>query len=286
MISQQPEALLKQLGLTEYEARACLTLIRFGRCSAEKVSSISNIPLPRVYDTMNSLAGRGIISISKTRPQTFEIINLKKFFDILKSDEKRKIEEKIKNIDDISSQFFKTISSLPTTKLDTEKEDTVSFTKRRINIGEIWNEVQNEAKKEFLVFAGDLSWINLRASDINKIVKKGIKYKILWFKPVKEVIPNIRKALRTGAELRCYDDYSNELRGIVADGKKVYLIQKTPKPGIDVISLKEGIHWSEEIADYSGMMLNSRIMAKVFRDYFYLLWEKSMPAEKFLQKFK
>ena len=286
MISQQPEALLKQLGLTEYEARACLTLIRFGRCSAEKVSSISNIPLPRVYDTMNSLAGRGIISISKTRPQTFEIINLKKFFDILKSDEKRKVEEKIKNIDDISSQFFKTISSLSTTKLDTEKEDTVSFTKRRINIGEIWNEVQNEAKKEFLVFAGDLSWINLRASDINKIVKKGIKYKILWFKPVKEVIPNIRKALRTGAELRCYDDYSNELRGVVADGKKVYLIQKTPKPGIDVSSLKEGIHWSEEIADYTGMMLNSRIMAKVFRDYFYLLWEKSMPAEKFLQKFK
>jgi sugar-specific transcriptional regulator TrmB len=285
MISQQPEALLKQLGLTEYESRACLTLIRFGKCNAEKISSISNIPLPRVYDTMNSLADRGIISISKTRPQTFEIINLKKFFDILKFDEKRKIEEKIKNIDVISSQFFKTVSLLPSTRFDIEKDDIISFTKRKVTTEEIWNDIQNEAKKEFLVFAGDLSWIDLRANYINKLVKKGIKYKIIWFKPIKEVVPNVKKALKTGAELRYYDDYSNELRGIIADGKKVYLIQKKPKPGIDVSNLEEGVHWSEEIADYTGMMVNSALMSKIFRDYFYLLWEKSIPAEKFLKKF-
>ena len=286
MIEQQPEALLKQLGLTEYEARACLTIIRFGRCSAEKISSISNIPLPRVYDTMGSLARKGIISISKTRPQTFEIINLKKFFDILKSDEKRKVEEKIKNIDNISSQFFKTITSLPATKLDTERDDIVSFTKRKVTTEEIWNEIQSEAKKEFLVFAGDLSWIDIRSRHISKTVKKGIKYKIIWFKPIKEVVPNVKKALKTGAELRCFDDYSNELRGIIADGKKIYLIQKRPKPGVDVNNFKEGVHWSEEIADYTGMMVDSRLMAKVFREYFYLLWEKSIPAEKFLQKFE
>jgi len=286
MINQQPEALLKQLGLTEYEARACLTLIRFGKCNAEKISSISNIPLPRVYDTMNSLADRGIISISKTRPQTFSIINLKKFFDILKFDEKRKVEEKIKNIDDVSSQFFETISLLPPTKLDVEREDVVTFTKRKVTTEEIWNDIQNETKKEFLVFAGDLSWIDLRANYINKTIKKGIKYRIIWFKPTREVVPNVKKALKTGAELRCFDDYSNELRGIIADGKKVYLIQKKPKPGIDISNLKEGVHWSEEIADYTGMMVDSRLMAKVFRDYFYLLWEKSIPADKFLQKFE
>lgn len=285
-MENQPEILLKQLGLTEYEAKACMVLIKFGKSNADKISSIGNIPLPRVYDTMNSLAERGITSVSKTRPQTFEIINLKKFFDILKLDEKRKIEERIKNIDVVSSEFFKTISSLPTTKLDIENEDIVSFTKRKINTEEIWNGIQNEAKKEFLVFAGDLSWVHLRANDIKKLVKKGIKYKILWFKPIKEVIPNVIKAIKTGAELRCYDDYSNELRGIIADGKKVYLIQKTPKPGVDLSNLKEGVHWSEEIADYTGMMLNSKILSKVFRDYFHLLWEKSIPAEKFLQKFE
>lgn len=283
---EEPESFLKQLGLTEYETKACMVLIRFGRSNAEKISSIGGVPLPRVYDTMGSLVKRGLILVSKTRPQTFEIINLRKFFDILKADERSMIEERIKNIDDISSKFFKIIESLPITKPDLEKEDSVSFTKRRINIGEIWDELQDETKKEFLIFSGDLSWIALRSKDISKAVKKGIDYKIICFKPIKDVIPNIKKAIKTGAELRCRDDYSNEIRGIISDGRKVYVIQKKPKPGADVSGLREGVHWSEEVADYTGIILSSSVLAKVFRNYFYLLWEKSMPAEKCLQDLK
>lgn len=262
-----------------------MVLVRFGKSDANKISSIGNIPLPRVYDTMNNLAKRGLVSVSKSRPQTFSIINLKGFFEILKSDEKKKMEEKIKSIDDISSKFFESISSLPTTKFNIVKDD-LFLTKRRVNIGEMWEEIQNEAKREFLVFAGDLSWVNVRANDISKLVKKGLKYKILWSKSIKEVVPNVKKALRSGAELRCYNDPSNDLRGIVADGEKIYLIQKIPKAGVDVSVLKEGVHWSEENADYTGIIVNSNLMSKIMRDYFYLLWEKSMPAEKFLQKFK
>jgi len=286
MEDQQAETLLRQLGLTEYETRACMVLIKFGKSSAEKVSSSGNVPLPRVYDTMNSLAQRGLVSISKTRPQAFEIINLKKFFDILKSDEKRIIEEKIKNIDDVSSRFFTLISSLPPAVAEIEKDDVISFTKRRTNVGEIWNIVEGGAKKEFLVFAGDLSWIGSRSSDISKAIKKGVKYKILSFKPLEEIVPNIRKAIKSGAELRCHNDVSNELRGIVADGKKVYIIQKKPKLGVETKKLKEGSRWSEEVADYSGIILDSRLIAKVFRDYFYLLWDKSIKAENCLETFK
>jgi sugar-specific transcriptional regulator TrmB len=261
-----------------------MVLIRFGSSNAEKISSLGSIPLPRVYDTMNSLSKRGLVSISKTRPQTFNIINLKRFFEILKSDEKKKIEEKIKSIEDISSKFFKSITLLPTQKLESE-EDALYFTKRRVNVGETWDEIQNEAKNEFLVFAGDLSWINSKYSEVSKMIKRGIKYKIIWFKPIKEVIPNVRKALRSGAELRFYNDTANELRGIIADAKKVYLIQKMPKAGVDLSNLKEGVGWSEETADYTGVLINSKIMSKILREYFYLLWEKSTTAEKFLQKF-
>jgi sugar-specific transcriptional regulator TrmB len=285
-MEEQAESLLRELGLSEYETKACMVLVKFGNSDANKISSIGNIPLPRVYDTMENLAKRGLVSVSKSRPQTFSIINLKRFFEILKIDEKRKIDEKMKNIDEISSKFFKNISLIQTIKPEEEKEDMILFMKRRINVGEIWDEIQKGANKEFLVFAGDLSWINTRANEISKAVKKGIKYKIIWFKSEKEVMPNVKKAMRVGADLRLCDDYSNELRGFISDGKKVYLIQKIPKPGIDAKSLEEGAHWSEEVADYNGIILNSKLMAKVFRDYFYLLWEKSTPAEKFLQSFK
>jgi len=285
-MEEQAESLLKELGLSAYEAKACMVLVKFGKVDANKISSVGSIPLPRVYDTMSNLANRGLVSISKTRPQTFGIINFKRFFEILKSDEKKKIEEKLKSIDDISSKFFSIISLLPTTKYETNNNDAIlTFTKRGINVEEIWSQLHNETKKEFLVFAGDISWINHRANEIKKLVNKNIKYKILSFKCNKEIIPNIKKALKTGAEVHCYDDYSNELRGIISDGNKIYLIQKLSKPGVNV-NIKEGVLWNEDFANYNGTIIASSTIAKVFRDYFYFLWTKSISVEKLLKKLR
>jgi len=283
---ESPESLLRQLGLTEYETKACMVLIKVGKSNAERISSIGNIPLPRVYDTMESLAKRGLTSVSKARPQTFEIINLKKFFEILKSDEKREIEQRIKSIDDVSSKFLKVVSSIPQPKQEmTDSSALLTLTKRSANIEEIWNRLHEETKKEFLVFAGDASWINRRALEIKKLTSKNIKYKVIWFKCIKEVLPNIKKAIRAGAELRCYDDFSNDLRGIISDKNKIYLIQKLPKPGME-FNFREGALWGDEFANYIGTLITSNTIAKVFREYFYFLWEKSTPAEEVFKKFK
>jgi len=287
MIEQQSKELLKQLGLTEYEAKAYLSLVRFGKCSAEKISSAGSIPLPRVYDTMNTLAERGLISISKTRPKMFEVVNVKSFFDILKNDEKRKTEEKIKSIDDISSQFLKLISSLPTEKYVVNEDDaSLTFIKRGINVGDAWDQIQNETKKELLVFAGDLSWVNSRTKFIRELTRKGVKYRIIFFKCIKEVVPNVKKAINNGAELRCYNDPSNDLRGIVSDSEKIYLVQKILKSEAGTRKIKEGSHWSESFADYTGIVLTSKLISKIFKDYFYLLWEKSSTSNDFLKKLK
>ncbi|MFH1473959.1 MAG: helix-turn-helix domain-containing protein [Candidatus Aenigmatarchaeota archaeon] len=283
MSAEEIKSLLKQAGLTEYEARACLALVRFGKSRADKISSAEDIPLPRVYDTMSSLVRRGLVAVSRTRPQTFMITDFKRFFNILKNDEARKTEKKIKEIDKISSDFMKLSNSLKIAEPKEEKEDILSYS-REMNINEVWEEVQNQTKKEFLVFAGDLSWVSSRSNDIKKLIKKGVDYRILWSKPEKEILPNVRKALKLGIKLRCYNDASNRLRAIISDGKKISLIRKTLKPG--VVAGAKPPFWSEDIADYSGVLITSGMVTKVFRDYFYLLWESSMPADKFIKKFK
>jgi len=285
MTVEKIKTLLKQSGLTEYEARACLALIKLGKCTANEISSLEGVPLPRVYDTMTSLVKRGLVSVSRTRPQTFRITNFKRFFNILKSDEKIRFEKKMKEIDNVSSKFLKLANSLKIESPIEEKEGILSYS-RRINVGEIWDEIQNGTKKEFLVFAGDLSWVGFRSKDIKKVIKKGVKYKVLWAKSIKEVVPNVKKALKLGMKLRCYDNHPNDLRAIISDNKKLYLIRKTPKPGVDVKTLREGSHWSEDVADYIGVLIVSKMISEAFRNYFYLLWEKSLPAKDFLKKFK
>ncbi|MFH1229662.1 MAG: helix-turn-helix domain-containing protein [Candidatus Aenigmatarchaeota archaeon] len=284
-MEEEAESLLRQLGLSEYETKACMVLVRFGNSDANKISSVGSIPLPRVYDTMENLSKKGLVSISRTRPQTFSIINIRNFFDILKVDEKRKIDEKIKTIDEVSSKFLKAVSNLPQVKYEESNNTTLTFTKRSANIEEVWNQIQGDTKSEFLVFAGDVSWINRRAAEIKKLTGKKIVYRIIWFKGIKEVVPNIKKAVKSGAELRFFNDDSNELRGIISDTNKIYLIQKMAKPGISV-ETRQGALWNEDVANYNGTLITSKTIAKVFRSYFYFLWQKSMPAEDFLKKFK
>src|SRR5439155_5541838 len=56
---------LTRLGLTKYEAKAYLALIRRGSSTAAEVARIAGVPRQRIYDVLASLVERGLAS---TRP--------------------------------------------------------------------------------------------------------------------------------------------------------------------------------------------------------------------------
>ena len=56
---------LTRLGLTSYEARAYVALIRRDSSSAAEVARVANLPRQRIYDVLGSLVGKGLAS---TRP--------------------------------------------------------------------------------------------------------------------------------------------------------------------------------------------------------------------------
>jgi len=64
--------LLKEMGLTEYETKSYLTLLKLGIATAEQISEAASIPLPRVYDTLVELQKKGFVLISKGRPKKFK----------------------------------------------------------------------------------------------------------------------------------------------------------------------------------------------------------------------
>ena len=58
---------LKEMGFTEYEAKAYTALVQQSHVSAYQVSKNSGIPRARVYDILNILVEKGIVL--KKRPQ-------------------------------------------------------------------------------------------------------------------------------------------------------------------------------------------------------------------------
>ena len=60
--SQEIEASLKEnFKLSSYEARAYLSLLKLGRQNSKQLASSAGVPLPRIYDTLDSLMQKGFL---------------------------------------------------------------------------------------------------------------------------------------------------------------------------------------------------------------------------------
>ena len=70
-LSEEVKAALKEMGLTEYEMRAYLHLLKAGLSTASRLSDEANIPYSKIYEVLNSLERKGWIKSQKGRPRLY-----------------------------------------------------------------------------------------------------------------------------------------------------------------------------------------------------------------------
>lgn len=67
---------LTDLGLSTYEARVFVALVRLGSGTARDVAEIADVPRPQVYTTTPKLEKRGFVSVQRSNPQVFRPVSL------------------------------------------------------------------------------------------------------------------------------------------------------------------------------------------------------------------
>lgn len=70
-VSGKVEKALREIGLTEYESQAYLSLIASGELTAGAVSKSTSIPYSKVYSVLDSLEQKGWIEIRGGRPRLY-----------------------------------------------------------------------------------------------------------------------------------------------------------------------------------------------------------------------
>lgn len=96
-------SLLKELNLTEYEAKALVTLFKFSESDAPTISRNSEIPKTRIYDVLDKLKERGFVLEVYKSPKTYRILNPEEIFKGLLSSKKTELDFLSKKVDDIIS---------------------------------------------------------------------------------------------------------------------------------------------------------------------------------------
>lgn len=69
---------LRELGLSNYEARVFVALHRLGSGSAQDVASTSDVPRSQVYGAADDLAARGLLEVVESSPKTYRPVSLER----------------------------------------------------------------------------------------------------------------------------------------------------------------------------------------------------------------
>jgi len=82
--------LLNEIGLSEYEKKVYTTLLTLDKAKSREISKESKVSYGRIYDILEGLESKGLVSYLPTSPKTFEAIDPKVALKILL---KRRAEE-------------------------------------------------------------------------------------------------------------------------------------------------------------------------------------------------
>ena len=103
-------ASLRDLGLSEYEARAYRSLLETGPTTAKELSRASDVPMGRIYDVLNSLETYNLVrSQTASRPKKYVAVEPDTALDRLLDDKRQELEEKAEQyqaiVDDLADQL-------------------------------------------------------------------------------------------------------------------------------------------------------------------------------------
>ncbi|WP_440766974.1 TrmB family transcriptional regulator [Natronorubrum sp. DTA7] len=103
-------ASLRDLGLSEYEARAYRALLNTGPTTAKELSRASDVPMGRIYDVLNSIEQYNLVrSQTASRPKKYVAVEPSTALDRLLDDKKRELEEKADQyesiVDDLADEL-------------------------------------------------------------------------------------------------------------------------------------------------------------------------------------
>jgi sugar-specific transcriptional regulator TrmB len=257
LISEKVERALREIGLTEYETLAYLSLLRNGEMTAENVSDASSIPYSKVYSVLDSLHDKGWIDLEGGRPR--------KYFprspdDALRAEQLRMESEFEENREVVVGELQPLYE-----EKDIREMPEIWMVRGEIGTVDKAMELIRKAKKEVMLA---FPWLPetlleesplvsaLGAENLRRIQDSDIKIQVLTTKKIAESIDSL---LLATAEIRVTDQLFGG--GLVVDGRECLIFLDMVHPAGPDIAL-----WSAHES-----------LTRISTFYFQNLWDSAEP---------
>lgn len=253
IVSVKVERSLREIGLTEYESHAYLSLVKSGELTASKVSEDTSIPYSKVYSVLDSLERKGWVKIKGGRPRLYYP---RSPVEALRAEELRKKTKFEQNREQIISELQPLYE-----QRDMKEKPEIWIIRGVENIASTIKEIPSKVKRELMValpeIPAELSSMVLPSLELLR--DKRVDIHLLT---TKDIISSIGSFLANFAEIRIRNEMFGG--GVVVDGRETLLFL-----GKEVIEDQNLAIWS----DHVGLTMISKI-------YFEHLWDTAKPYVK------
>jgi len=248
--------LLRRLGLTEYEARAYISLAKLGPSTVREIVLNSNLPRNKTYEALRRLEEKNKVMSLPVSPRKYKIMNPELF--------KREIRELSKSVDSL-------IKIIEQPKV-TEFKDLFWIIKGRRAVVEKLASINTKVKREIISCSelDKMFYKNMRI--IKGAVERGVKVKFIT-KYRKENIKYYRRWLGIGVKIRVFNE---RLFGPLLPRISVF-------DGI-IARLTIGKPEVKDEDNYITLWTESKAFAQMLRNHFMNMWKNSKPIEKYLKE--
>jgi len=263
-------AILRKLGLNQYESKAYLALVSSSISTAGKLAEKSGIPRAKVYEVLRSLENRGFAVSTSTRPSKFKPVMLDDVMSKLQDNAKSDYEEKIEQISDIHKELQKNFKDIEIDKGG--EEEMVWILRGRDNIYSAIEKLVDDSKTKVLA-----------ATTEKGVVRKLFRHK-----------GKLAKAARRGVDVRLLAPITKSNAELVRDSVEDFILQHgnsvsarfvlaDDKKGVIILhGDEEGVNQRTE----TGLLINSPYFIRALGHYFEHKWAKTTPLNERLCELK
>jgi len=251
---------LKLLGMSEYEAKVYVSLVKLGKATARDVHDDSGVPRARVYDVLDKLAKRGFVDVEEAEPKRYKAVEPEKIVEKLKRRYIAAAEESLLELEKL--KFYKRGEFSPALVMREEW-----------NIKERIRELVNRSEREVLMLSSNPELILGMEKEIVEFSKRGGKVICVVdmmderLKELHEYV-EFREIMRDGWLLDGY------LHGIIEDGIRFRM------EGLFIFDSRRSIVVIEENERKLGVFITLPIIAFMQRGMLEsLILERTAPLE-------
>lgn len=251
--------LFQKAGLTEYESRAIAALLAQGQLEAHEVSAVASIPNGKVYDALMDLHEKGLVSVVGSNPKVYRARPTKTIVRILQELRTTELDLQLDGLKEVLNGAA--MKMKPTSGSGTPAPVAELFSFR----GPYRSERavrKDEARREFLSFSGDASWVAADLPLLEGMVRRGVDVRIIA-PPTEVAKRNLEPARGIGAKARFG---GVPFHGEIIDGRAVYVVHL------------ERNRYNPTRHRYRTLAIYQPGLVKAVRDNFTSLWNSAKRA--------